>query len=57
VTAQTIPQAPFKFTLARLNALPAAVGKRYTIKDSDQPGLICRIYPAGKRYPDGRRVL
>lgn len=38
----------FKFTLVRLNALPA-VGKRYTVKDTETPYLQCRVSAAGKR--------
>ncbi|WP_295544258.1 site-specific integrase [uncultured Thiohalocapsa sp.] len=57
MTTQTIPQAPIKFTQARLNALPPADGKRYIVRDSDQPGLICVVHPAGTRHPDGRRTL
>jgi len=56
VTTDTIPQAPFKFTDARIKALPPSA-KKYTVRDTEQPGLICVVHPAGKRYPTGRRML
>jgi hypothetical protein len=57
VTTSTIPQEPFKFTQARLEALPPADSTRYIVKDSDQPGLICIVHPRGQKYPEGRKVL
>ncbi len=57
MTTESIPHAPFKFTQARLDALPPATGTRYTVRDSDQPGLICVIHPSGLRFPEGRRTL
>ena len=38
----------FKFTLARLKDLPST-GERYTIKDSENPHLQCRVSATGKR--------
>ena len=38
----------FKFTDASLRKLPLADGKPYTVKDTDQPGLICRVTGASK---------
>ena len=57
MTTQTIPQDPFKFTAKRLADLPPADDKRYTVKDSDQPGLICVVYPASTTYPHGLKAL
>lgn len=57
MTTETIPQAPFKFTGKRLADLPPADGKRYTVKDSDQPGLIGVVYPASATYPHSHEVL
>ena len=57
MTTSTIPQDPFKFTQARLEALPPADGTRYSVKDSEQPGLVCIVHPRGKKHPDGRKVL
>ena len=38
----------FKFTLARLKALPVT-GKTFTVKDTETPHLQCRVSAAGKR--------
>lgn len=38
----------FKFTLARLKALPAT-GNRYIVRDTEIPGLQCRVSPTGER--------
>ena len=57
MTASTIPQSPFKFTQARLEALPPAEGARYAVKDSEQPGLVCMVYPPGRKHTDGLKVL
>lgn len=38
----------FKFTLARLKALPAT-GKRYEVSDTQIPGLVCRVSADGTR--------
>ena len=56
MTAHTRPQDPFKFTQARLGALPLA-DKVYTVEDTDQPGLICLVYPESSKNPDGLKVL
>jgi len=56
VTASTIPQDPFKFTQARLEALPFSEAE-YSVRDTEQPGLICRLFPPGKKYPDGLKML
>ncbi|MCU0833706.1 MAG: site-specific integrase [Chromatiaceae bacterium] len=56
MTDLTIPQAPFKFTQARLEALPFTEAA-YRVKDTEQPGLLCWVYPPGKKYPDGLKVL
>lgn len=56
MTSETIPQDPFKFTQARLGALPFTA-KVYTVEDSDQPGLICLIYPESSKNPGGLKVL
>ena len=41
-------KAQFKFTLARLKALPAT-GNRYVVRDTEIPGLQCRVSPTGER--------
>ncbi len=38
----------FKFTLAKLKTL-SATGKRYTVKDTENPYLQCRVSPTGGR--------
>ena len=38
----------FKFTLARLKDLPST-GERYTVKDTENPYLQCRVSATGKR--------
>ena len=57
MTTSTLTQSPVKFTQARLEALPLAEGTRYAVKDSEQPGLICMVYPRGSKHPDGLKVL
>lgn len=39
----------FRFTLARLKVLPAT-GKRYEVKDTEIPYLVCRVSPTGERF-------
>ncbi len=56
MTEATVAHPPFKFTQARLDALPCE-SSRYEVRDTKQPGLICRVSPAGSKYPQGRRVL
>jgi hypothetical protein len=56
VTTTTIPQQPFKFTQARLDALPFT-DELYFVKDSEQRGLRCNGHPKGKKFPDGLKVL
>jgi integrase len=57
VTTASIPKAPFKFTEKRLSDLPAATSSRYSVRDSEQVGLICIVHPAGKAHPEGLKVL
>jgi hypothetical protein len=58
VTDSKIPEHPIKFTDKRLSDLPAqSNGKPYTVRDSEQTGLICRIFPPSSRHPDGKRAL
>ncbi|CRI63733.1 putative Site-specific recombinase, phage integrase family protein [Thiocapsa sp. KS1] len=56
MTEASLARQPFKFTQARLAALPFEPN-RYDVRDTDQPGLICRVSPPGSRYPNGRRIL
>ena len=56
MTTSTIAQDPFKFTQARIEALPF-LDALYKVKDSEQPGLRCFVYPKGKKYPDGLKAL
>ncbi|UHD15732.1 tyrosine-type recombinase/integrase [Thiocapsa bogorovii] len=56
MTEATVAHPPFKFTQAKLDALPFE-STRYEVRDTQQPGLICRVSPPGRKYPDGRRVL
>ena len=53
----TVATQPFKFTIPRLESLPPAASKYYIVRDADQPGLCCFIYPPSQRYPKGYRSL
>jgi integrase len=56
MTEATVAHPPVKFTQSKLDALPCEP-TRYEIRDTQQPGLICRVSPPGRKYPNGRRVL
>ena len=56
MTETSVSREPFKFTQTKLDALPAE-STRYEVRDTKQPGLICRVSPPGSKYPVGRRVL
>jgi len=44
----TTKHKPFNFTLPRLEALQLT-DKEYTVADSGQPGLTCRVLPSGEK--------
>ena len=53
----TIETPSFNFTIPRLKALPPAGLKEYIVRDAEQQGLCCRIYPPSLRSPEGQRTL
>ena len=58
MTNQSVQHPPFKFTDKKLSDLPAPDnGKPYTVRDTEQTGLICRVFPPTKRHPNGNRIL